>query len=944
MVSTYNPPKWLIYIILIISGAASFYYIPTLFGIDFVIGSFITFLLYKLFGFRIALIQSLIFAFAMYHIWGHFYGSIAMLMEFLTVVFLHKKFKQSLIMADMMYWLIVGIPFVFMTYFHLLGLPFVDSLIVALKDTVNGIINLLLANILLFAVSYFFFKKQRQKIHLEDVIFHTILIFFLVPALSLLLVEMSSDSKDVQTQIQSDSQEGYKDAQDKLSVWLDEFTTVLSSQGNHFYSTNQVEDAAYLETLSEAVWGADEIVLMDSEMNVIANYPENLTNTLNTSNYPDFTVDQVQYSPFYYESNNMPYVIMTIPLTKPPEYTGNETLYFAVSVQIEEWKNLYSDTSDITVIDQSGMWMDGTTNPAANQFFQSIQRTFNQENETELSFLWMPSDSGSKISNWKNATYVTMGENVNTPWIVTSMVNARPYYKDLFTQHHYRLLFISIILVLSIFLSTRITKKILRPLRELEVITKNLPERVKNNQSMIWPRTRLIEIQQLIINFRKMTRKLSETFDEVSAQQNKLSHLAKFDPLTNLQNRLGIDESFQDLMVSGRSLGVGFMDLDHFKKINDTLGHGIGDLVLIEVAKRLKEVATEGTTIGRLGGDEFILLIPNTSQENLRAFSSIILEMFASPLRINGHAVSVTPSLGLALAPIHGTDFTTLMQNADIALYESKRNGKNQATFFTNQLNSENEKNQLFEQRLSQALTENQLSILYKPIYNRISGNITSVAAKITWPHEEMSIAEWNTFAKSARLSKELGKYIVRKSIVAANELSKDGHDIDIMLPLLIDQCYDSEFIPSLESLLKQYHVNGRTLRFVLSEHIPPSDMNFFNDLFKTLNRIGIKIVLDEFGVGYSSLLYMNELPIDYMKINADVLEENGERHSAVHIVTGVMSIAKSMGLKTIAINVKNEHQETFFEQQDCTEIQFSITMPMDIPELKKRLVSGKTS
>ncbi|TFE00598.1 putative bifunctional diguanylate cyclase/phosphodiesterase [Jeotgalibacillus salarius] len=944
MLSKYILPRWVIYIILILSGAASFYYIPTLFGIDFLIGSFLTFLLYRLFGFRIALIHSMIFAFATYYIWGHFYGSAAMLMEFLTVILLYKKYKQSLIMADMIYWLTLGIPFVFVTYYYLLDLSFVDSLIVALKDTVNGIINILLANLLLFIVSYFFFKKHRQKIQLEDVIFHTILTLFLIPAFTMLLFEMSSDSEDVQQQIQSDSQKEYTDAQDTLNMWMYEVRTVLSSQGNFVYSADVIEDELYLATLSEAVWGADEIVLMDSDMNVIADYPENRLNTLNESNYPDFMPNQVRYSPFYFDANNDPYVIATIPLTKPSEFTDEETLYFAVSIEMKEWENLYGNDRRVTVHDQSGMRMDGTANPDDDPFFESIQSTFNQGNEEELSFLWMPSDTDTKISSWKNATYVTMGENENTPWTVISTVNTGPYHKELFTQHLYRLIFISIILAFSIFLSTKITKKILRPIHELELITKNLPERVKDSQSIVWPRTRLIDVQLLIINFRKMTRKLSKAFDEVSDQQNKLSRLAKFDPLTNLQNRMGIDESFQEHMSPETALGIMFMDLDHFKKVNDTLGHGVGDLVLVEVASKLIEVSSAETTVGRLGGDEFILLVPDTSEEDLRKFSSAILKVFKSPLNIDGHMIAITPSIGLALAPDHGTELTEVMQNADIALYESKRNGKNQATFFNNYLNIENEKNQIFEQRLRNALKENLLTIHYDPIYKRNSADLTSAAAKITWPHGEMTIAQWRTLSKSVHLSKELGNYIVNKAIADASKLSKEGYHIDIMLPLLIDQCYDPKFFTSIEKLLKKYEVNGCALRFVLSEHIPPAEMSFFNDLFKQLNQIGIKIVLDEFGVGYSALLYMNELPIDQIKINAQVLEKNGEKQAADHIVKGVMSIAGSMGLKTIAVNIKNKKQEAFFEEQNADEVQFSNRKPINITELKKRLENEKIS
>ncbi|MBM7578085.1 diguanylate cyclase domain-containing protein [Jeotgalibacillus terrae] len=683
MLSKYHLPRWIIYIILVGSGAASFYYIPTLFGIDFLIGSFLTFLLYRLFGFRVALIHSIIFAYATFYIWGHIYGSTAMLLEFLTVVFLYKKFRQSLIMADMIYWLLFGIPFIFLTYFYLLDLSLIDSLIVALKDTVNGVVNILLANLLLFTISYFLLKKHRQKVYLEDIIFHTILIFFLIPSLALLLFEMSSDSADMQRQIQSDSQEGYEEAQNQLNIWLNEVTTVLSSQGNFIYSADRFENDDYLGMLTEAVWGAEEVVLLDNAMNVVASYPENRKHTMDMSDYPELNPDQARYSPFYYDEADEPYVIVTVPLSKSDENADEESLYFAASIDMNEWRQLYSN-DHTTVFDQTGKQMNEIVDADDNQFYQSIQRTFAQGNNEELSFLWMPSDEGTKISNWKNATYVTMGVNEYAPWTVTSTISTSPYHMGLFTQHLYRLIFISFILALSIFLSTVITKKILRPIRELELITKNLPERVRNNQTITWPKTRLIDIQLLIINFRRMTNKLGDAFDEVSDQKSRLAQLAKYDPLTNLQNRLGIEESYLAYIEDGSSLSAAFMDLDHFKDINDTLGHGIGDQVLTEVANRLKKVSPEGATPGRLGGDEFIVLLPETNEEKLRKFGERVLKAFEAPVIIEGHTIHLTPSIGLAPVPAQGNDFKTLVQHADTAMYESKRNGKNQATVFGN--------------------------------------------------------------------------------------------------------------------------------------------------------------------------------------------------------------------------------------------------------------------
>jgi len=267
--------SWFIYLCLLVSGIASFFYIPTLFGLDFLIGSIFTFLLYRLFGFKIAFVHSIIFSFATYSIWGHFYGSTAMLLEFLTVIYLYKKFKISFIMADMIYWLVFGIPFILMTYYYFLDLTIVDSLIVALKDSVNGVFNILLVNLLIFIVSYFFFKKHRQKMHLEDIMFNTILTFFLIPALALFLLEANSDYDYVRTEIQEDSQMGFDVAQDKLNIWLTEMTTILSSQGNFAYTSENVDGVMYLETLSEAIWGVDEIVLTDRDLNVILSYPEN---------------------------------------------------------------------------------------------------------------------------------------------------------------------------------------------------------------------------------------------------------------------------------------------------------------------------------------------------------------------------------------------------------------------------------------------------------------------------------------------------------------------------------------------------------------------------------------------------------------------------------------------------------------------------------------------
>lgn len=442
------------------------------------------------------------------------------------------------------------------------------------------------------------------------------------------------------------------------------------------------------------------------------------------------------------------------------------------------------------------------------------------------------------------------------------------------------------------------------------------------------------------------TRQLSRTVDELeekALEQKKaeaqIQQLAHFDPLTGLPNRLLLkDRCVQALSLaerSGQSLALMFIDLDHFKNINDSLGHQVGDEVLLVLAQRLKDNVREQDTVARLGGDEFILLLPNADTLGAARVADKLIQAAMLPLHIGQHELTVTPSIGIAIYPKDGADLDTLYKCADAAMYRAKEDGRNSYRFFTSELQAVSDRTLLLDNALRRALARDQLSLVYQPQIDLLTNQIIGAEALLRWDHPELgkiSPAEFIPIAESSGLILPIGEWVIRTALAQLAQWIQSGmRAITLSVNLSSVQFRHAELPELVSRLLSDAGLPPELLELELTEGVamrnPVSAIAVMDDL----HQRGIRLSIDDFGTGYSSLSYLKRFKVYKLKIDQSFVRDITTNPDDKAIVSAVIGLAASMGMKTIAEGVETEGQLDFLRSEGCDEVQgYHFSRPLD--------------
>lgn len=417
---------------------------------------------------------------------------------------------------------------------------------------------------------------------------------------------------------------------------------------------------------------------------------------------------------------------------------------------------------------------------------------------------------------------------------------------------------------------------------------------------------------------------------ERKQNEQQIQRLAHFDLLTGLPNRaLFTDRISHAINMAQRSdsqLAVMFLDLDHFKNVNDNLGHRVGDALLVEIAKRLNSAIREEDTVSRLGGDEFVLLLPNTGADGAAHVAEKLLECVARLCKIEHHELVVTPSIGIAMYPSDGKDFEMLSQCADVAMYRAKQKGRNNYKFFTAEMQIHSARILQLENALRYALARGELSLHYQPQVLLKSGDIIGAEALLRWQHPEfgsVSPAEFIPIAESSGQILQIGEWVLNTAVHQMKSWMDSGMAPMIIgvnlsavqfrhpnLPELVTQILDSVKLPA------QY------LELELTEGVAMDDPLGAIAMMDKLHERGIRMSIDDFGTGYSSLSYLKRFKVYKLKIDQSFVRDITADPEDRAIVSAIIGLADSLGLKTIAEGVETADQLALLRKQGCDEVQ----------------------
>lgn len=423
---------------------------------------------------------------------------------------------------------------------------------------------------------------------------------------------------------------------------------------------------------------------------------------------------------------------------------------------------------------------------------------------------------------------------------------------------------------------------------------------------------------------------VANDISEFKYAEQRIYYLAHFDVLTDLPNRAMLREwmtsALSQAHYNHEEMAVLFVDVDHFKNVNDTLGHHSGDLVLAAMAKRLKTSVSSTDLVARMGGDEFVLVLPNTGVDGAVDAAQRIAASLIEPLTIDQHRINVTISIGIGIYPHDGQTMDVLVKNADAALYHAKMLGRNNYQFFTEQMNIAAAERRLLETGLHQAIARNELELYYQPQVDVKTGQVVGAEALLRWHHPELGMILPDRLipvAENTGLIVSIGEWVLRTACLQNADWQRRG-----FLPLVVSvnlsalQIRQNSFQRMVQDALACSGLAPQYLELELTESLLMESANTTMSNMQQLTQIGVRLSVDDFGTGYSNLSYLRRFPLAKLKIDRSFVREAPSNNGDVAIVRAVIGLAHTLNLKVIAEGVETREQYDFLRDEGCDQIQ----------------------
>jgi diguanylate cyclase (GGDEF)-like protein len=419
------------------------------------------------------------------------------------------------------------------------------------------------------------------------------------------------------------------------------------------------------------------------------------------------------------------------------------------------------------------------------------------------------------------------------------------------------------------------------------------------------------------------------TLEDISARRSieaKIAHMAHHDALTGLPNRVRFHEKLSEAVARskrGEPCAVMFIDLDHFKAVNDTLGHPVGDALLREVTARLVRQVRETDTVARLGGDEFAIVQANVDRpEWTNLLAQRIIDVVTAPYEIDGHDVRIGTSIGIALAPADGSDPDQLLRNADMALYRAKEAGRGRFRHFESEMDTRLRARRQLELDLRKAIGEGEFKVFYQPLIDLKSRRVCGFEALIRWFHPErgmVSPADFVPVAEETGMIIELGDWTLRQ---ACRDATQWPGTLKVAVNLSPIQLTRRTIVEDVASVLRESGLDPKRLELEITESAMITDTEAVLVLLNQIGDIGVRIALDDFGTGYSSLSYLLRFPFSKLKVDRSFIVGVGDGGDSDAIVAAVITLCHAIGMTITAEGVETMLQLNYIAKRNCTEAQ----------------------
>ncbi len=443
---------------------------------------------------------------------------------------------------------------------------------------------------------------------------------------------------------------------------------------------------------------------------------------------------------------------------------------------------------------------------------------------------------------------------------------------------------------------------------------------------------------------------LEQEVEQRRLAEHRVEHLATHDPLTNLPNRRGLYEELNELIYRSKryrySSAVIYVDLDGFKNVNDQFAHEAGDRLLTQVAANFKQIVRQTDSVARIGGDEFIVLITDIDGETtlITKIESLLKEA-SKPINFDGHKISVSASIGVALYPEHGDNVETLLHHADQAMYQAKNHGKNTFRFFTEDINEKAHRQRELQDNLRRALPNDEFTVFYQPIVDGKTGQVVSVEALLRWYSAELGQVfpdEFIPAAESAGLIPELGCWVLKKAVETGAEWNRQfGVGLRIAVNASTIQFRNHLLFDTIREQIEVHGWNPDLLEVEITEGLLLDDSPEVNTYIDEISNCGVRLSVDDFGTGFSALSYLKNYPVNTVKIDRSfIMDLPGDKENEV-LVRAIIAMAHGLRLEVVAEGVETAEQWQFLRSLNCDFVQgYYFGKPMPKAEFDEYLVT----
>jgi len=453
------------------------------------------------------------------------------------------------------------------------------------------------------------------------------------------------------------------------------------------------------------------------------------------------------------------------------------------------------------------------------------------------------------------------------------------------------------------------------------------------------------ELQEISQSINQLAQAVQEREILLEQSRNEQEHLSKHDALTGLPNRRFFAQRLQQAMDKAkrhnRGMALLFLDLDQFKLVNDSLGHDVGDLLLIKVTQRLT-MGEEPHTLARIGGDEFNILIEGEQEyDRLDVIAERYLAMFHAPFDCDGMVLAISASIGVAIYPKDGDDCVTLVKHADLAMYKSKDKGRNNYSYYSDDLAEQTRQRAGIIQALKAAVEAgDQFEMHYQPKVATSSGKIHGVEALIRWHspvYGKVSPARFIPLAEETGLILEIGQWVLQQGCRDFMRLCSEGYELDhISINLSNVQLRNGDMMATLQSAIQDSGIAPSKIELEITESYIANDVDQAIQLLQSFRNLGVRLSIDDFGTGYSSMSYLQKLPVTRLKIDKSFIDGLPHNRDSITLTRTIITLAKNFGLETTAEGVEQVEQLNFLIEEKCDEIQgYYFGKPMRFDALK---------